>query len=182
MEVWKRYDFCSAVVCAALCCTSHRVEEEQKITEFNIDKDTDLQYSLSTDAELISIKSLTLGKVTGADITDEAVRQAGLKGFIGCLSSVQFNHVAPLKAALLNPGSSLVSVRGQLVESNCGMLADSKLPETVDRGKEPLTNGNSARQRTVQEKENRQALETAYRAELQYHSAAVMESIKGYYI
>lgn len=30
-----------------------------------IDKDTDLRYSLSTDAELISIKSLTLGKVTG---------------------------------------------------------------------------------------------------------------------
>ncbi|KAG7251029.1 hypothetical protein CRUP_012294, partial [Coryphaenoides rupestris] len=37
---------------------------------------------------------------------------------------------------------------------------------------------NNQRQRTVQEKENRQALETAYRAELQYHSAAVMESIK----
>lgn len=30
-----------------------------------IDKDTDLRYSLSTHADLISIKSLTLGKVTG---------------------------------------------------------------------------------------------------------------------
>uniref|UniRef100_A0A6Q2Y3P5 Contactin associated protein-like 5a n=1 Tax=Esox lucius TaxID=8010 RepID=A0A6Q2Y3P5_ESOLU len=56
---------------------------------------------------------------------DEEVMQAGSKGFIGCLSSVQFNHVAPLKAALLNRGSSLVSVRGHLEESNCGLLADS---------------------------------------------------------
>uniref|UniRef100_A0A8C4Z3K9 Contactin associated protein-like 5a n=1 Tax=Gadus morhua TaxID=8049 RepID=A0A8C4Z3K9_GADMO len=109
-----------------------------------IDKDTDLRYSLSSDAELISIKSLTLGKVTGLQITDAAVRQAGLKGFIGCLSSVQFNHIAPLKAALLNRGSSLVSVRGQLVESNCGVLADSKVSETVDRGKEPLRNASQS--------------------------------------
>uniref|UniRef100_A0A8C7S7Q8 Contactin associated protein-like 5a n=1 Tax=Oncorhynchus mykiss TaxID=8022 RepID=A0A8C7S7Q8_ONCMY len=56
---------------------------------------------------------------------DEEVMQAGSKGFIGCLSSVQFNHMAPLKAALLNRGSSLVSVRGHLVESNCGAPADS---------------------------------------------------------
>uniref|UniRef100_A0A8C4Z375 Contactin associated protein-like 5a n=1 Tax=Gadus morhua TaxID=8049 RepID=A0A8C4Z375_GADMO len=80
----------------------------------------------------------------GLQITDAAVRQAGLKGFIGCLSSVQFNHIAPLKAALLNRGSSLVSVRGQLVESNCGVLADSKVSETVDRGKEPLRNASQS--------------------------------------
>uniref|UniRef100_A0A668AK63 Contactin associated protein-like 5a n=1 Tax=Myripristis murdjan TaxID=586833 RepID=A0A668AK63_9TELE len=106
--------------------------------------DTDLRYSLSSDAELISIKSLTLGKVTGVDGFDEEVRQAGSRGFVGCLSSVQFNHVAPLKAALLNRGSSLVSVRGQLVESNCGVLADSKTSETVDRGKEPLRNASQS--------------------------------------
>lgn len=61
----------------------------------------------------------------GRDNSQEEVDQAGLKGFIGCLSSVQFNHVAPLKAALLNRGSSLVTVRGPLVQSNCGALADS---------------------------------------------------------
>ena len=60
-------------------------------------------------------------------MVDEEVRQAGSRGFVGCLSSVQFNHVAPLKAALLNRGSSLVSIRGQLVESNCAALADSKI-------------------------------------------------------
>ena len=41
-----------------------------------IDKDTDLRYSLSSDAELISIKSLTLGKVTG-----EALRGKNRKCF-----------------------------------------------------------------------------------------------------
>uniref|UniRef100_A0A668ALG1 Contactin associated protein-like 5a n=1 Tax=Myripristis murdjan TaxID=586833 RepID=A0A668ALG1_9TELE len=110
-------------------------------------KDVYVQVSsvcLSSDAELISIKSLTLGKVTGVDGFDEEVRQAGSRGFVGCLSSVQFNHVAPLKAALLNRGSSLVSVRGQLVESNCGVLADSKTSETVDRGKEPLRNASQS--------------------------------------
>uniref|UniRef100_A0A6Q2WY90 Contactin associated protein-like 5a n=1 Tax=Esox lucius TaxID=8010 RepID=A0A6Q2WY90_ESOLU len=90
-----------------------------------IDKDMNLKYSLTSEAELISIKSLALGKVTEA--VSEDVMWAGSKGFIGCLSSVQFNRVAPLKAALLNHGSSLVSIRGQLVESNCGLLADSAI-------------------------------------------------------
>uniref|UniRef100_A0A8D3CGM3 Contactin associated protein-like 5a n=1 Tax=Scophthalmus maximus TaxID=52904 RepID=A0A8D3CGM3_SCOMX len=56
---------------------------------------------------------------------DEEVTQAASKGFVGCLSSVQFNHVAPLKAALTNRGSSLVTIRGPLVQSNCGALAES---------------------------------------------------------
>uniref|UniRef100_A0A671K0A2 Contactin-associated protein-like 5 n=1 Tax=Sinocyclocheilus anshuiensis TaxID=1608454 RepID=A0A671K0A2_9TELE len=73
------------------------------------------KYTLSYDAAFNSMKSLTLGKVTA---------HAGSKGFIGCFSSVQYNHVAPLKAALLNRGSSLVSIRGHLLESNCGALAD----------------------------------------------------------
>uniref|UniRef100_A0A8C2APN1 Contactin associated protein-like 5b n=1 Tax=Cyprinus carpio TaxID=7962 RepID=A0A8C2APN1_CYPCA len=77
---------------------------------------------------------------------DEEVLQAGSRGFIGCLSSVQFNHLAPLKAAILNRGSSLVSVLGNLVESNCGELADksssrslSDHADTGSRGKK-LTN------------------------------------------
>lgn len=56
---------------------------------------------------------------------------AGSKGFVGCLSSVQFNHVAPLKAALLNRGSSLVTIRGPLVQSNCGLLAESTTSHTL---------------------------------------------------
>uniref|UniRef100_A0A8C9S2G3 Contactin associated protein-like 5b n=1 Tax=Scleropages formosus TaxID=113540 RepID=A0A8C9S2G3_SCLFO len=61
---------------------------------------------------------------SGTMAVDEEVLQAASQGFVGCLSSVQFNHVAPLKAALLNRGSSLVSMRGRLVESTCGSSAD----------------------------------------------------------
>uniref|UniRef100_A0AAQ5Y7K6 Contactin associated protein-like 5a n=1 Tax=Amphiprion ocellaris TaxID=80972 RepID=A0AAQ5Y7K6_AMPOC len=74
---------------------------------------------------LILIRSLTLGKVTRMENLNEEVLQAASKGFIGCLSSVQFNHVAPLKAALTNRGSSLITIRGPLVQSNCGALAES---------------------------------------------------------
>lgn len=41
-------------------------------------------------------------------------------GFVGCLSRVQFNRVAPLKAALRTNVPSTASVQGLLVESNCG--------------------------------------------------------------
>uniref|UniRef100_A0A8C9SSW0 Contactin-associated protein-like 5 n=1 Tax=Scleropages formosus TaxID=113540 RepID=A0A8C9SSW0_SCLFO len=79
---------------------------------------------LSSEVELNTIRSLTLGKVTGNFGMEEEVMQAGSKGFVGCLSSVQFNNVVPLKAALLNRGSSLVSIRGRMFESNCGASAD----------------------------------------------------------
>uniref|UniRef100_A0A3B5MF64 Uncharacterized protein n=1 Tax=Xiphophorus couchianus TaxID=32473 RepID=A0A3B5MF64_9TELE len=61
----------------------------------------------------------------GMDSFGEEVMKAASKGFVGCLSSVQFNHVAPLKAALTNRGSSLITIRGPLVQSNCGALAES---------------------------------------------------------
>ncbi|KAM4561270.1 contactin-associated protein-like 5 isoform 1-T1 [Fundulus diaphanus] len=90
-----------------------------------IDQDIHRKYTLSSDAELILIRSLTLGKVIRMESFDEEVVKAASKGFVGCLSSVQFNHVAPLKAALTNRGSSLITIRGPLVQSNCGALAES---------------------------------------------------------
>uniref|UniRef100_A0A4W6E2C4 Contactin associated protein-like 5a n=1 Tax=Lates calcarifer TaxID=8187 RepID=A0A4W6E2C4_LATCA len=94
-----------------------------------IDQDIHRKYTLTSNTELALIGSLTLGKVIRMEEFSEDVMHAGLKGFIGCLSSVQFNHVAPLKAALLNRGSSLVTIRGPLVQSNCGELATS--PHTL---------------------------------------------------
>lgn len=41
-------------------------------------------------------------------------------GFVGCLSRVQFNSVAPLKAALRSGLAARVSTHGILVPSNCG--------------------------------------------------------------
>ncbi|KAG5852888.1 hypothetical protein ANANG_G00067300 [Anguilla anguilla] len=125
-----------------------RMHREGKDIYVQIDKDINRKYSLSSNTELNTIRSVTLGKVTESDILNEEVMQAGSRGFIGCLSSVQFNQVAPLKAALLNRGSSLVSLRGHIVESNCGASADmtkshslSDHSEKVDRGKEPLKDG-----------------------------------------
>ncbi|KAF7645180.1 hypothetical protein LDENG_00208660 [Lucifuga dentata] len=102
-----------------------RIHREGKDVYVQMDQDVHRKFSLSSDAELIFIRSLTLGRVIRNENFQQEVMQAASKGFIGCLSSVQFNHVAPLKAALLNPGSSLVSIRGPLVQSNCGALADS---------------------------------------------------------
>ncbi|KAM9850475.1 contactin-associated protein-like 5 [Aulostomus maculatus] len=90
-----------------------------------IDQDIHKTYTLSSDGELILIRTLTLGKVVRWKGFSEEVTQAAWKGFIGCLSLVQFNNVAVLKAALTNRGSSLVTIRGPLVQSNCGSLADS---------------------------------------------------------
>uniref|UniRef100_A0A667Y9S5 Contactin associated protein 2 n=1 Tax=Myripristis murdjan TaxID=586833 RepID=A0A667Y9S5_9TELE len=61
------------------------------------------------------VKTLFLGKVyeTG-DIDAVLIERYNTPGFIGCLSRVQFNGVAPLKSALRT------AVQGKLVESNCG--------------------------------------------------------------
>ncbi|XP_048854339.1 LOW QUALITY PROTEIN: contactin-associated protein-like 5 [Brienomyrus brachyistius] len=125
---------------------SVRIHREGKDIHVQMDKETNQKYTLSLDTDLNTIKALTLGRVAGSMGMDEEVQQAASRGFVGCLSSVQFNHVAPLKAALLNRGSSLVSVRGRLEEASCGLQADRTKShshsdsEKVDRGKEPLAN------------------------------------------
>ncbi|XP_076869296.1 contactin-associated protein-like 5 [Brachyhypopomus gauderio] len=127
----------------------HRIQlhREGRDVYVQVDKDINQKYKLSTDRELNMIRSLTLGRVTGRAGLDEEVLQAGSRGFIGCLSSVQFNHLAPLKAAILNRGSSLISVLGNLVESNCGELADKSSSHSLsdgageeERGQERLKN------------------------------------------
>ncbi|XP_076602858.1 contactin-associated protein-like 5 [Chaetodon auriga] len=124
-----------------------RIHRVGKNLYVQIDQDIHTKYTLSSDAELILIRSLTLGKVTRRENFSEKVMQAASKGFSGCLSSVQFNHVAPLKAALTNRGSSLVTIRGPLVQSNCGALAESTSHTlqdqtvTANKDKEELGNG-----------------------------------------
>uniref|UniRef100_A0A8C5A226 Contactin associated protein-like 5a n=1 Tax=Gadus morhua TaxID=8049 RepID=A0A8C5A226_GADMO len=78
------------------------------------------------------------------DPVHREVREAGLRGFVGCLSSVQFNHLAPLKVALLHRGSSLLSIRGALEESNCVALAESATSHSL-LGKGPLESPASSR-------------------------------------
>ncbi|KAG8130736.1 hypothetical protein E2320_017301, partial [Naja naja] len=67
-----------------------------------------------------------------SDIDPDTLK-ANSQGFIGCLSSVQFNHVAPLKAAVHYPSSAPVIVKGHFMESNCGTLTgtDTTSSETT---------------------------------------------------
>ncbi|XP_062904740.1 contactin-associated protein-like 5 [Mobula hypostoma] len=77
--------------------------------------------SLGTDVEFNGVKSLTLGKITGGNGMDKELRKANMWGFIGCLSTVQFNGMAPLKAALRLHSSDPVEVKGHLSKSRCGI-------------------------------------------------------------
>ncbi|XP_052004183.1 contactin-associated protein-like 5 isoform X2 [Xyrauchen texanus] len=141
LQIWyrlhkeKRPDVFSPILSGLSDGQLHRVhiQREGKDVFVQVDHENK-KYTLSYDAAFYSMKSLSLGKVTGSDVMDDEVAHAGYKGFIGCFSSVQFNHVAPLKAALLNRGSSLVSIQGRLVESNCAALAD--LSTSVSRFEE----------------------------------------------
>ncbi|XP_019897612.1 contactin-associated protein-like 5 isoform X3 [Esox lucius] len=134
----------------------HRVQMHREGRDLNvqIDKDTDQKYNLSSDTKMNTLRSLTLGKLTStsaglADL-DEEVLWAGSRGFIGCLSSVQFNHLTPLKAAILNRGSSLVRVLGNLVESNCGALADSTTSQSISDHSERGDSGRDRLEKTTQ--------------------------------
>lgn len=55
---------------------------------------------------------------------DVEISKANAFGFIGCMSSVQYNHIAPLKAALRHPNLAPVTVLGSLSESNCRSLVE----------------------------------------------------------
>ncbi|MBZ3888799.1 Contactin-associated protein-like 4 [Sciurus carolinensis] len=50
---------------------------------------------------------------------DQETALAGAQGFTGCLSAVQLNHVAPLKAALHPSHPAPVTVTGHVTESSC---------------------------------------------------------------
>ncbi|XP_077200637.1 contactin-associated protein-like 4 [Paroedura picta] len=132
----------------------HRVkinrQEEMLFVEVN--QNERMRFRLSSDTQFNAIKSLTLGKilVENSDVDPDTLK-ASSQGFIGCLSSVQFNHIAPLKAALYDSSSAPVTVKGHFSESKCGTLTniDSASSETthsfadhsgpIDEGK-PLAN------------------------------------------
>uniref|UniRef100_A0A8C6NSK7 Contactin associated protein family member 5 n=1 Tax=Nothobranchius furzeri TaxID=105023 RepID=A0A8C6NSK7_NOTFU len=175
----------------------HRVGKNLYV---QIDQDIHRKYTLSSDAELILIRYLTLGM----ENLDEEVMKAASKGFIGCLSSVQFNHVAPLKAALTNRGSSLISIRA-LTRGNVpasGHDCNSHhhpltLPPAVFSGvvtavvfiavcalavvSRLLYQQRQAQRNSSIKEEHRHSTYTDYRTELHLHNS-VRDSVKEYYI
>ncbi|XP_037066950.1 contactin-associated protein like 5-1-like isoform X2 [Peromyscus leucopus] len=103
----------------------HQVKISREGPELSIQVDQQLfSYNFSPDVEF---RSLTLGKVTETLGLDPEVAKANTLGFVGCLSSVQYNHIAPLKAALRHASIAPVTVQGTLTESNCGFMVDSDM-------------------------------------------------------
>uniref|UniRef100_H3AW98 Contactin associated protein 1 n=1 Tax=Latimeria chalumnae TaxID=7897 RepID=H3AW98_LATCH len=80
-------------------------------------------FLLWTEKKFNSPKALFLGRVMETGLIDKEVQKYNTPGFIGCLSGVRFNNIAPLKSFFRpNDSTSAVSVKGDLVESNCGAM------------------------------------------------------------
>ncbi|XP_043082923.1 contactin-associated protein-like 2a [Puntigrus tetrazona] len=91
--------------------------------EVQLDHYPPVSYSLpeASDTQFSLVKSLFLGKVFETGYVDPVIiEKYNTPGFVGCLSRVRFNSIAPLKAALRSRASGPVSHQGKLVESNCG--------------------------------------------------------------
>ncbi|XP_042187664.1 contactin-associated protein-like 2 isoform X2 [Callorhinchus milii] len=101
---------------------SVNISRQGKDLLLQLDHYSPVHYSLpaSSDIRFNSLKALFLGRVMETGTIDKEVQRYNTPGFVGCLSTVQFNHIAPLKAALKPSISSPVSVQGEFVESNCG--------------------------------------------------------------
>ncbi|XP_060227590.1 contactin-associated protein like 5-1-like isoform X2 [Meriones unguiculatus] len=104
----------------------HQVKISREGPELSIQIDQQLfSYKFSPGAEFRTARSLILGKVTETLGLDLEVARANILGFVGCLSSVQYNHIAPLKAALRHASIAPVIVQGTLTESSCGFMVNS---------------------------------------------------------
>ncbi|XP_058513000.1 contactin-associated protein-like 5 [Ochotona princeps] len=104
-----------------------KINREGRELTMQVDQQLRLSYNFSPEAELGTARSLTLGKVTESPGLDSEVAKANTLGFLGCLSSVQYNHIAPLKAALHHAATAPVTVQGTLAEASCGSLVDSNV-------------------------------------------------------
>uniref|UniRef100_A0A672KQF6 Contactin-associated protein-like 2 n=1 Tax=Sinocyclocheilus grahami TaxID=75366 RepID=A0A672KQF6_SINGR len=95
----------------------------ESVCELQVDHYPTVSYTLpeASDTEFNLVKTVFLGKVfeTG-QIDPVLIERYNTPGFVGCLSRVQFNRIAPLKAALRTGVPSTASIQGVLVESNCG--------------------------------------------------------------
>lgn len=77
--------------------------------------------------------NLSLCPAEPGDHVDAETARAGARGFSGCLSALQFQRVAPLKAALLPGRSGRASVRGPVARSSCGAGEDAARERTHAR-------------------------------------------------
>ncbi|XP_022446294.1 contactin-associated protein-like 5 isoform X1 [Delphinapterus leucas] len=102
-----------------------KINREGRVFTIQMDQHLRLSYNFSSEVEFRAIRSLTLGKVTENLGLDPEVAKANTLGFVGCLASVQYNHISPLKAALRHATTAPVTIQGILTESSCGSMMDS---------------------------------------------------------
>ncbi|XP_073522704.1 contactin-associated protein-like 5 isoform X2 [Phyllobates terribilis] len=128
-----------------------KISREGRELTIQLDKTIKQRQNFLSDIYFRAIKSLTLGRVLDSPGLDPQISSINSVGFVGCLSSVQYNQVTPLKAALRHPNLAPVRVFGSLTECSCGSITESDLStftttysstdpfgKTDDR--EPLTN------------------------------------------
>ncbi|KAK7944742.1 hypothetical protein WMY93_000470 [Mugilogobius chulae] len=102
---------------------SVRVSRRLRDVRLQVDHYPESTFTLpaASDTTFNLVKSIFLGKVfeTG-QIDPVLIERYNTPGFVGCLSRVQFNSLAPLKTALRSSHSAPISTHGILVPSNCG--------------------------------------------------------------
>uniref|UniRef100_A0A8C7BKF3 Contactin-associated protein-like 4 n=1 Tax=Neovison vison TaxID=452646 RepID=A0A8C7BKF3_NEOVI len=130
-----------------------KINREEGVVFVEVDQKALSQVSLSSGMEFSAVKSLVLGKILEpGDHVDEDTARAGARGFSGCLSALQFERTAPLKAALHPGRSGRASVLGPVASSECGARpgigrvrehkhARAERPGAAEQGK-PVENGN----------------------------------------
>ncbi|XP_036110086.1 contactin-associated protein-like 5 isoform X2 [Molossus molossus] len=104
-----------------------KINREGRELTIQMDEQLRLSYNFSPEAEFRAVRSLTLGKVTENVGLDSEVAKANSLGFVGCLSSVQYNHITPLKSALRHAATAPVTVQGTLTEASCGSGMDAEV-------------------------------------------------------
>ncbi|XP_058520159.1 contactin-associated protein-like 5 [Ochotona princeps] len=128
-----------------------KINREGRELTMQVDQHPQHSCSFSLEASLRTARSLTLGKVTESFVLDPEVAKANTFGFLGCLSSVLYNHIAPLKAALRHSTTAPVTVQGTLAEASCdstlevdvnAMITEHSSSDSFGKvdEREPLTN------------------------------------------
>uniref|UniRef100_A0AAY4DAE9 Contactin associated protein-like 5a n=1 Tax=Denticeps clupeoides TaxID=299321 RepID=A0AAY4DAE9_9TELE len=120
-----------------------------------LDVSVQVGYFLSIVSNATSQHSAHIFCVAEADFLDPEITRAG---FIGCLTSVQYNEAAPLKDALLNHRSSRVRVSGRLSESSCGTHSTPNVFSTTHSLPDQAGKGNRAKEPLKEAAHNESAL------------------------
>ncbi|XP_007937380.2 contactin-associated protein-like 4 [Orycteropus afer afer] len=96
-----------------------KISRDAGVVFAEIDETARRQVHLASGTEFSAVKSLVLGRILEHSDVDQETALAGAQGFTGCLSAMQFSHVAPLKAALHPSHPAPVTVKGHVAESSC---------------------------------------------------------------